>query len=68
MSQYVITKKHTFKPANQVYFAYSLGEALDTRDELAKKNGEEWLVAEVVDEKHWLMKLVIKLHRSTNGN
>lgn len=69
MSLYVITKAHTFVPENIVYFAYSLEEAIKTRDNLENVPEEvrsEWLIAEVFDEKHWFVKLLFWLAKKAN--
>lgn len=44
-AEFVITKRHTFEPANEVYFAYSLKEAQDRKAALDAETGTEWLVA-----------------------
>lgn len=70
MTTYIITKKHTYEPANDVYFAYSLEEALQWREQLLNvatgEEPDEWLIAEVFDERHWFVKLLFRLARKVN--
>lgn len=45
---YIITKKNTFHPANEVYFAYDLNEAMDLKAELNEQDPADWVVAVVL--------------------
>ena len=48
---YVITKKNVYDPANEVYFAYSIVEALHKEAALKQAFGleHEWIIAKVLD-------------------
>lgn len=50
MSTYVITKKHTFDVGNEVFFAYSLQEAINYKESLTRSYPDvEWLIATVLE-------------------
>ena len=51
INMYVITKKNTYDVPNEVYFAYTLVEAMNKQDELHEKffNQVEWILAKVLD-------------------
>ena len=44
-TEFVITKRHAYEPANEVYFAYSLREAQEQKAKLDAETGDEWIVA-----------------------
>lgn len=66
MSTWVVFKKHTFEPANEVYFQYSFEAALDFMDYKNASTDTEWGMAEVFPENSWWGKLLIKLSRKGN--
>lgn len=68
---FVITKRHTYEIQNDVYFAYSLEEAMARKEELESNHytdGQELLIAEILDERNWFVRLVMWLTRKANDD
>ena len=64
MAEYVVFKTNTFEPANEVYFAYHLGDAMDLKDDKTAVGPDtEWEIAEVLPTDSWIIKLILWLHK-----
>lgn len=63
MAEYVVFKIHVYEPANEVYFAYSLAEALDRKQQQEQETDSEWEIAEVLPTDNWLIKLILWAHK-----
>lgn len=66
MAAWIVFKKNSFKPTNEVYFQDDFDDALDFMDYKNASTPEIWGMAEVFPEHSWWGKLLIKLSRKGN--
>lgn len=66
MSTYVVFKRNVFVPDNIVFFAYELEDAVRMLDELTAQ-GDDWAIAEVMDDRAWYVKFLFWLARKINA-
>lgn len=62
MAEYVVFRMDVHEPVSEVYFEYSLGDAVDKKEELEDAGGT-WEIAEVLPTDSWLIKLLLWLHK-----
>lgn len=65
--KYVVFKQHTFEPANEVYFAYSLEDANEIQfDKFWDDPKSEWMIAMIItDTDNWLSRLARWIQEKT---
>ena len=61
--RYIVAKADELRPANEVYFAYDLREAISVWEEIEEETGEFWFIAEILPRKNWMLKFIMWLNR-----